>query len=130
MRLLYPVGQLTPLFFRNTFELGERVLAKVDAALVRVTRESSIYDRVPLWVAVIILLIQPEEQPRPTRLWWHERVMIEVPVQEVPVRMARLCFLPDSWEGGDRFTSIYTGNIHSGDNPLVVGDPAPIHIER
>jgi len=55
--------------------------------------------------------------------------MVEVSVQEVSVRMPRLRFFPDSREGRDRFTTIYSGDICPGNYPLVMGDSAPIYIE-
>lgn len=78
---------------------------------------------------MIVLLIQPEVQSWPPRLRWHERVMVKVPVQEISVRMLRLRFFPDPRKGGDRFTSVYGGDIHSGDQQLVVGDPGPVYIQ-
>ena len=78
---------------------------------------------------MIVLLIQPEVQSWPPRLRRHERVMVKVPVKEISVRVLRLCFFPDLWKGGDRFTSIYGGNIHSCDQELVVCDPGPVNIQ-
>ena len=38
-------------------------------------------------------------------------------------------FFPDSREGGDSLTTIYIGDILSGDQKLVVSDPGPVYIE-
>jgi len=47
--------------FRNIFELGECVLADVNAPLVHMTRECAIHDWNPLCIPMIVLLVEPEE---------------------------------------------------------------------
>lgn len=55
--------------------------------------------------------------------------MIEVSVEEISVRVLRLHCLPYFRERRDRFTTINSSNMCSGDDGLVVGDSAPIHVE-
>ena len=61
IKLWYLIRQLAPLLFGNILELDECILAKVNTPLVRMTRECAVHDWVPLWVPMIVLLVQPEE---------------------------------------------------------------------
>ena len=56
--------------------------------------------------------------------------MVEVSVKKIPVRMPPFSFFPNPWEGRDVFTTIYGGNVCSCDNEPVVGNLAPVHMER
>ena len=85
----YLFRQLAPLFFRDIFEFCECILAKVDTPPVCMTGECAIHNWFPIWVPMIVLLIQPEEQPWPPGLRCHEGVMVEVPMEEVPIGMCR-----------------------------------------
>ena len=125
----YLVRQVEPLFFGNTLEPGERVLAEVDASLVHTAGECAIHDWISLCVPMIVLLVQPEEQAWPSRLWWHERVTVESSVEEVSVRMPHLSSGADSRKRGDVSTAINSADVLSGNYGFVVGEPALIHIE-
>lgn len=80
-----------PLLFRNILELGERVLAIVDAPLVRLADERAIGNWIPLCVATVGTLFQPKEQPWPPGLRRHEGVMLKVPMEEVAVGVRCQC---------------------------------------
>jgi len=124
----YLFRQLAPLLFRDVFEFGECVLAEVDAPPVSMADECAIHGWIPLCIPMVVLLIQPEEQAWPPRLWWHEGVMVEVPMEEVSVGMCP-SYPPNPWERRDSITAINSADIRPGDDQVVVGESAPIHIE-
>lgn len=57
----YLVRQITPLLFGDTLEFGECVLAEVYTPLVCMAGECSIHNWIPVFVLMIVLLVQPEE---------------------------------------------------------------------
>lgn len=119
-----------PLLFGNILKSGKRVLAQIDMPPVCMTGKCPINNWVSVLVLVVVLLVQSEEQPWPPRLWRQKRVLIKIPMKEMSVRVFRLSFFPNIREGRYDLSTIYIGDILPSDNAFVVGNFAPVDIER